>query len=110
MKKKQIRVGIIGTSSWAQYGHIPALQSSEDFSVLALAGRSIDKVKKCAAQFGIPCAYDSPAALLEHWDIDLDIFLAPTPEHGRLTKLAINAGKDVYCFVNALIWASVSLS
>ncbi len=96
MNNDKIRVGIIGTGGWARYGHIPALQSLSDFEIVALAGRNIEKVEKYAAQFGISQAYGSPEALLANPDIDLVVVLAPTPEHGRLAKAVIEAGKDVY--------------
>lgn len=96
MNNSKIRVGIIGTGSWARYGHIPALQSLSDFDVVALAGRNKEKVEKYASQFGIRQAYGSPEALLANPDIDLVVVLAPTPEHGRLAKAVIEAGKDVY--------------
>lgn len=92
----KIRVGIIGTGGWARYGHIPALQSLEDFEITALAGRNKETVEKYAAQFGIDQAYGSPEELLANPDIDLVVVLAPTPEHGRLAKAVIEAGKDVY--------------
>jgi len=31
MSDETIRVGIIGAGGWAKYGHIPALQSLEEF-------------------------------------------------------------------------------
>lgn len=92
----KIRVGIIGTGGWARYGHIPALQALEAFEITALAGRNIEKVKNYAAQFGISQAYGSPEELLANPDIDLVVVLAPTPEHARLAKAVIAAGKDVY--------------
>lgn len=96
MSNGRIRVGIIGTGGWARYGHIPALQSLANFEIIALAGRNKQKVEKYAAQFGIAQSYGSPEALLANPDIDLVVVLAPTPEHGRLAKVAIAAGKDVY--------------
>jgi predicted dehydrogenase len=96
MNNSKIRVGIIGTGGWARYGHIPALQSLENFEITALAGRNKEKVEKYAAQFGIGQAYGNPEELLANADIDLVVVLAPTPEHGRLARAVIEAGKDVY--------------
>lgn len=92
----KIRVGIIGTGGWARYGHIPALHSLDGFEVTALAGRNKEKVAKYAEQFGIPHAFGSAEELLAFPEVDLVVVLAPTPEHGRLAKAAIEAGKDVY--------------
>ena len=96
MSNGKIRVGIIGTGSWARYGHIPVLQSLDNFAVTALAGRNKEKVAKYAAEFGIAEAYASPEELLANADVDLVAVLAPTPEHSRLARLVIGAGKDVY--------------
>lgn len=96
MNNGKIRVGIIGTGGWARYGHIPALQALDNFEVAALAGRNKDKVENYANQFDIGKAYGTPEALLADPDIDLVVVLAPTPEHGRLARAVIEAGKDVY--------------
>ena len=92
----KIRVGIIGTGGWARYGHIPALQSLEGFEVTALAGRNKQKVEEYARQFGVAHSFGSAEELLAFPDLDLVVVLVPTPEHGRLAKAVIQAGKDVY--------------
>ncbi|MFM0395100.1 Gfo/Idh/MocA family protein [Paraburkholderia phytofirmans] len=94
--RSKIHVGIIGSGGWARYGHIPALQSLDGFEVVALSGRNKEKVRKYADEFNIGHAFDNADELVAHPDIDLVVVLAPTPEHGRLTKVAIAAGKDVY--------------
>jgi predicted dehydrogenase len=93
---KTIRVGIIGSGGWARYGHIPALQSLEGFQIIGLASRSKEKAQKYAKQFGIEHVFDKAEELMAHPNVDLVVVLAPTPEHGRLAKAAIAAGKDVY--------------
>jgi predicted dehydrogenase len=92
----KIRVGIIGSGGWARYGHIPALQALEGFDIVALAGRDLPKVQRYAKQFNIARAFSSAEELMTHPDVDLVVVLAPTPEHGRLAKAAIAAGKDIY--------------
>ena len=96
MKKQNIRVGIIGTGGWAQYGHIPVLQSLDGFEVVALAGRDLSKVRQYAIDFGIRLAFGSAKELIAHPEVDLVVILTPTPEHGRLAKAVIEAGKDVF--------------
>ena len=41
-------------------------------------------------------AFGDEQALITHPDVDLVVILAPAPEHARLVKAAIAAGKDVY--------------
>ncbi len=77
-------------------GHIPALQALEGFEVVAVSSRKQETADKTAAEFGIPHAFADEQALIEHPDVDLVAVVAPAPEHARLAKAVIAAGKDVY--------------
>src|SRR5579859_110709 len=98
MANEKIRVGIIGLGFWANYGHIPILEAlNDDFEILAVSSRKRETAEVCAKQFNIPNAFGSDQELISHPDIDLVVILAPGPDHYRLVKAAISAGKDVYC-------------
>ena len=97
MANHKIRVGLIGAGGWAKYGHIPALQALEEFAIVAVASRRQETADATAAAFHIPYAFGDEQALIEHPDVDLVVVAAPAPEHARLVKAAIAAGKDVYC-------------
>jgi predicted dehydrogenase len=96
MSTDKIRVGIIGAGNWAKYGHIPALQALEGFEVVGVSSRKQETADKTAAEFGIPHPFADEQALIEHPDVDLVAVVAPAPEHARLAKAVIAAGKDVY--------------
>jgi predicted dehydrogenase len=96
MKDEKIRVGIIGAGGWAKYGHIPALQSLKEFEIVAVASRRKELAEEYAAKFNILHAFGDEQSLITHPDVDLVVILAPAPEHARLAKAAIAAGKDVY--------------
>ena len=96
MGDDKIRVGIIGVGGWAKYGHIPALQTLKEFDVIAVSSRKQETAEKTAAQFNIPHAFGNEQALIDHPDVDLVAVVAPAPEHARLVKATIAAGKDVY--------------
>lgn len=96
MVNEKIRVGIIGAGGWAKYGHIPALQSLEDFEIVAVSSRKKEIAEEHAAKFKIRHAFDDEQALVTHPDVDLVVVLAPAPEHAGSVKAAIAAGKDVY--------------
>ena len=96
MEDAKIRVGIIGAGGWAKYGHIPALRALEQFQVVAVSSRKQETADETAAQFKIPHAFADEQALIDHPDVDLVAVVAPAPEHARLPKAAIAAGKDIY--------------
>lgn len=96
MKNEKIRVGIIGLGGWAKYGHIPALQSLEAFEIVAVSSRRKELAEEYLAKFHVRHAFDNEQELVNHPDVDLVVILAPAPEHSRLVKSVIEAGKDVY--------------
>ena len=96
MANDKIRVGLIGAGGWAKYGHIPALQTLKEFEVVAVSSRKQESAEKTAAQFNIPNAFGNDQALIDHPDVDLVAVVVPAPEHARLVRAAIAAGKDVY--------------
>jgi predicted dehydrogenase len=96
MGNQKIRVGIIGVGGWARYGHIPALRTLEEFEVVAVSSRKQETAEKTAAEFNIPHAFGNEQALIDHPEVDLVAVVAPAPEHERLVKATITAGKDVY--------------
>lgn len=96
MSNDKIRVGIIGVGGWAKYGHIPALRTLEAFQITAVSSRKQETADRTAAEFNIPFSFGDEQALIDHPDVDLVAVVAPAPEHARLVKAAIAAGKDVY--------------
>jgi predicted dehydrogenase len=96
MSSSKIGVGIIGAGGWAKYGHIPVLQTLEEFEILAVSSRMKKIADEYAVQFNIKHAFDDEQALITHPDVDLVAVLTPGPEHARLARAAISAGKDVY--------------
>jgi predicted dehydrogenase len=96
MSSESIRVGIVGTGGWARYGHIPALQSLEEFEIVAIASRTQATADAVASTFGIPHAFGDERALIDRPDVDLVVILTPALDHARLARIVIAAGKDVY--------------
>ena len=96
MSSEKIRVGIIGAGGWANYGHIPALQTLKEYEVVAVSSRKQETAEKTAAQFNIPHVCENDQALINHPDVDLVAVVVPAPEHARLVKATIAVGKDVY--------------
>jgi predicted dehydrogenase len=96
MSRKKIGVGIVGTGGWARYGHIAALQTLDEFEIIAVGSRNQETADTTARQFNIPHAFSDEQALINHPDVDLVAVLTPALDHARLARLVIAAGKDVY--------------
>lgn len=95
-----IGVGIIGASpdgSWGTHAHIPAVQSLEGMRVTAVATSRMETARRTAEKHGIAHIFDDPFALASHPDVDLVTVAVRVPEHARLIRAALRAGKAVYC-------------
>ncbi|WP_128931574.1 Gfo/Idh/MocA family protein [Bradyrhizobium zhanjiangense] len=94
--KKAIGVGIIGTGGWAKYGHIAALQTLDEFKIIAIGSRKQETADAVAKRFDIPHAFADDLALINHPEVELVAVVTPALDHARLARLVIAAGKDVY--------------
>ena len=97
LKQKPIRVGLVGVGNWATYGHIPALRLLPEYEIVAVCSRSIEKATALAKQFDIERAFSRLEDMVKLADLDLVAVLSPAPEHSRIVRAVIAAGKDVYC-------------
>ncbi|WP_410511917.1 Gfo/Idh/MocA family oxidoreductase [Paenibacillus sp. BR2-3] len=97
MKSDKIGVGIIGASGWGKIAHIPALQALPEFEIIAVSTTQLQSAKEIAEQFGINHFYTNPYELVANPEVDLVVITVKVPDHNELVRLAINAGKHVYC-------------
>jgi predicted dehydrogenase len=95
-----IRVGVVGATparGWGTSAHLPALQALDDFEVTAVSTTRPETATATAAAFGIPLAFADDAALIAHPDVDVVAVTVKVPEHDRLVRAALAAGKHVFC-------------
>ena len=93
----RVKWGILGTANIARGCTIPGMKQAQNCELYAIAGRSPEKAKSFAKEFGIEKAYGSYAELLE--DEAVQAVYVPLPNHLHLewvTK-ALRAGKHVLC-------------
>jgi predicted dehydrogenase len=94
---KPIRVGLIGAGMWAMNGHIPILKLLPEYELTTIYARRRDMAEKVATEHGIAHVVDTVEELVNHADVDLVVVATPTPQHAEGIRLALAAGKDVYC-------------
>lgn len=94
---KKIRWGILSTAKIGKEKVVPALISSANGEIIAIASRNLEKAHAFAEEFKIPKAYGSYEELLG--DNEIDAIYNPLPNHLHLpfTIAAIKAGKHVLC-------------
>ncbi len=94
-----IRLGIIGATpsrGWATAAHLPALRALEEFEVTAVATTRLDTARATAEAFGVPLAFDDDLELVSRPEVDAVAVTVKVPEHGRLVRAALAAGKHVF--------------
>jgi len=97
---RPLRVGLIGanpTRGWGRIAHIPALTALDEFELVAVATRHLDTARATAEAHGARFAFDDPAALAAHPEVDVVSVTVKVPYHLELVRLALDAGKHVYC-------------
>lgn len=97
---KPIRVGIIGASverGWASMAHIPALRALGGYELKAVCTTNMTSAEAVARAFDIPLAFDDPAVLAGHPDVDLIAVTVKAPAHYPVLTKILGAGKPVLC-------------
>lgn len=93
----QIKIGMLGTSWWADSMYMPALARHPNARVCAVVGRDLDHTRKFAEQWNIPNAYASLEDLLSNASVEGVIIATPNKYHHALAMTAIEYGVHVLC-------------
>jgi xylose dehydrogenase (NAD/NADP) len=94
--REVVRWGVISTANIGREV-IPAIQSSSNGMLAAVASREIDKARQFAAELNIPRAYGSYEELLADEDIDAVYNPLPNNLHMEWSVRAAEAGKHILC-------------
>jgi predicted dehydrogenase len=98
-ESRPIRLGIIGATpsrGWGTTAHLPALQALEEFNVTAVSTTRLDTARATAEAFGVPLAFDDDLELVSRPEVDAVAVTVKVPEHDRLVRAALAAGKHVF--------------
>lgn len=92
---KKIRIGLIGCGSVSgQY--LPHLSKSPYVELVSVCDIIPEKAKKASEKYNIPNYYPSIEKMLAGARFDLLVNTTDMQEHGRLNKIALQAGKNVW--------------
>ncbi|GAA3736274.1 Gfo/Idh/MocA family oxidoreductase [Streptomyces tremellae] len=91
---RPLRLGALATSSIARRRTLPTAVGMPEVELVAVAGRSVDRARRFAGQFGCEAEPDC-AALLRRPDVEAVYISTPTSLHHVWADRALRAGKHV---------------
>lgn len=97
MMGPKVRVGVIGTSWWADTMYLPALAEHDHGVVAAVAGRSQARTAEFARRWGIDRWFTDPLAMIGSGEVDAVIVASSNDSHHPLSAAALDAGLHVLC-------------
>jgi predicted dehydrogenase len=92
---RKIRVGVIGCGKVSQI-YLPHLSKCPFVELVSTCDKIPERAKRAAAKFQIPNYYPHINDLLGGAPFDLMVNLTDMQEHGRLNKIALEAGRNVW--------------
>jgi predicted dehydrogenase len=94
----RVRIGIAGTSWWADAMYLPAVATHPLADLRAVAGGSRpEHTREFAHRWGIAQAYDSVEAMLDEEELDALLVLTPNKTHHAVAMAGIERGLHVLC-------------
>ena len=91
-----LRIGVAGAGNIASIAQLPTLVARDDVELRGLVTRK-DDPQPLMQRWGFRRAYPTVEALLEAEELDALFVLTPRSEHVHATRLALEAGVDVFC-------------
>jgi predicted dehydrogenase len=95
--ESNVRVGVIGTTRYAEGTHLRNLQSHPRAEIVAICARDRERAAEVAGRFKIPHVFTDYQAMLASGHLDAVVIVAPDELHFPFTMDALEAGLHVLC-------------
>jgi len=93
----RVRVGIIGTSWYADMSHLARIKSHPRAELAAVCGRNRARAEEMAGKYGIPQLFTDYREMIEKGGLHALVVSAPDDLHYPMTMDALDAGLHVLC-------------
>jgi predicted dehydrogenase len=97
MSTEKLRVGVIGTSWWADQEHLPGLQARPDVDIVALCGRNPERLEAMAAKYNVRQTFTDWRRMVARAGLDVLVILTPNVLHHPQAMAAIDLGLHIIC-------------
>jgi predicted dehydrogenase len=97
MGDKAFRVGVIGTSWWADLEHLPGLRARRDVELVSLCGRNPQRLAELAARFAVPNTFTDWREMISRGGLEVLVVATPNSLHHPQVLAALDAGLHVIC-------------
>jgi predicted dehydrogenase len=95
--RAKVRVGVVGTSWYPDWMHLPSLKSHPQAEVVALCGRNRARAEELAGKFDIPHVFTDYREMIAHAGLNALVVATPDDTHFPITMEALDAGLHVVC-------------
>jgi predicted dehydrogenase len=92
-----VRIGLIGTSWWADMMFLPSLKSYSQADLVAICGRNQARAQELAAKYQVAQVFADYRQMIAHAGLDAVIIATPDDLHSEMTMAALDAGLHVLC-------------
>jgi predicted dehydrogenase len=92
-----VRVGVVGTSWWADLMHLPSLTSHPRARVVAVCGRDGGRAAALASRYGVDASFTGHEAMLDGAALDAVVVATPDDLHAAVAGDALARGLHVLC-------------
>lgn len=92
-----VRVGVVGTSWWADAMYLPALDNHPDAVVTAVCGRNKDRAESFARRWRVPHTFTDSRELIASGKVDAIVIATDNRTHYPITMTALRVGLHTLC-------------
>jgi predicted dehydrogenase len=92
-----VRVGVVGTSWWADLIHLPNLHGYPRATLAAICGRNRERADEMARKYHIPQVFTDYREMCEQGGLDAVVVSVPDDLHYPIVMAALDAGLHVLC-------------
>jgi predicted dehydrogenase len=94
---EHVRIGVVGTSWWAELMYLPVLKRHPRAELVAVCGRNRERVDQIAQKYSLSHAFTDYQEMIEQAGLHALVVSTPDDLHYPITMAALDAGLHVLC-------------